>query len=217
MLISGIEVVEAITDPNESLNKFYDIEKSVLNVHAPLKQKRIKRAEQPNWLNQEIMDLMYERDKAHKDGNFERYKILRNKVICMIKYNKKKYLNEAIHDKKNSKALWKNLNDITNIIKADDMTLPQKIIKPDSVNEGNLNITNELNKHFVNISHIVDKENFSINNFSTLGKILNEKLGKNRFTISFITVHQVQIIIRKLDSNKATGLDGLGAKNIKAM
>ena len=30
----------------------------------------------------------------------------------MIKENKKKYFNEAIHDKKNSKALWKNLKDI---------------------------------------------------------------------------------------------------------
>ena len=119
LLISGIEVVEAITDRNESLNKFYDIEKSPLNVHVPLKQKQNKRAHQPNWLNQEIKDLMYERDKAQKDGYFERYKILRNKVICMIKDNKKKYFNEAIHDKKNSKALWKNLKDITNIKKAD--------------------------------------------------------------------------------------------------
>ena len=122
----------------------------------------------------------------------------------MIKENKKKYFNEAIHDKKNSKALWKNLKDITNILKADNMTLPQKIIKLDSVIEG-LNIINELNKCFVNISHIVDKANFSINNFSTPEKILNEKLAKDRFTTSFINVHQVQIIIRKLDSNKATG------------
>ena len=80
LLISGIECVETITDPNEALHMFYDIVKSVLNVHAPLKQKRIKRAHQPNWLNEEIKDLMYERDKAHKDGKHERYKILRNKL-----------------------------------------------------------------------------------------------------------------------------------------
>ena len=59
------------------------------------------------------------------------------------------------------------------------------------------------------------KQLFLINNFSTLEKILNEKLRQDRFTISFITVHQVQIIIRKLDSNKATDLDELGPRILR--
>ena len=50
---------------------------------------------------------------------------------------------------------------------------------------------------------------------SPLEKILNEKLGQNLFTISFITVHQMQIVIRKLDSNKAVGLNWLGPRILK--
>ena len=48
LLISGTECVEEITDRNEALNKFYNTVKPVLNVHAPLKKKGIKRSHQPS-------------------------------------------------------------------------------------------------------------------------------------------------------------------------
>ena len=45
--------------------------------------------------------------------------------------------------------------------------------------EGTLNIVNELNKHFINISSIIDKLKFNEGNISHLNDILQCKLGSH--------------------------------------
>ena len=72
--------IETIGDPNMALNMFYGILHSFLDVHAPMKEKRIKREQQPGWFTEEIQSLIYKRDNCHKNGNFNEYKTLRNKI-----------------------------------------------------------------------------------------------------------------------------------------
>jgi len=83
--------------------------------------------------------------------------------------------------------------------------LPQRFKTQDGFLEGNHNISNELNSHFVNISNIVDKLEFHEENFSALQSKLDSELFGHEFDIAHITPFEVKKIIEKLDIRNATG------------
>ena len=64
---------------------FYSILNRVLSKHAPIKEKRVKREQQPDWFSDEIKKLIHERDYLKKKGYHDKYKIQRNKVTALIK------------------------------------------------------------------------------------------------------------------------------------
>jgi len=74
LLCSGLENVETITNPNEALDLFYNI----LDGHAPIKEKRIKRVHQSELFNNDIKQLIYERDRLKRNSDYQKYKMHRN-------------------------------------------------------------------------------------------------------------------------------------------
>jgi len=81
---------------------------SVIDKHVPVRQHRVKKAKQPDWLNGEILDAMKERDKfkaRHDDIN---YKLYRNKVSELINSAKKKsYENKIVKGQNDPSSIWK--------------------------------------------------------------------------------------------------------------
>ena len=72
-----------------------------------------------------------------------------------------------------------------------------------------MKIINELNRHFVNISEIVNKSKFEEINFDFIDKHLKDKLSWYAiFDITNIT--PLEKLIDKLDANKSCGIDGIG-------
>ncbi|VDI04166.1 Hypothetical predicted protein [Mytilus galloprovincialis] len=59
-----------IDDPEEALLSFLNIFTKVLNHHAPLIKKRVKRLYQNEWMNDEILDSMRKRDFYHKKKRY---------------------------------------------------------------------------------------------------------------------------------------------------
>jgi len=212
---SNIDKIETIADPNISLNMLYNVLNHILSFHAPIKERRIKRDHQPEWFTDEFKSLMHKRDNCHRKGDIDQYKILRNRVTYLIKKNKKDYFNRAVNKSKDPKYLWKHLKDISFSCKANKLVLPQRISIDETVVEGENNIINELNKHFVNISNIITKTKFTNENFLRLKEVLNEKLRFQEFDVKYITPLEVKHIIDKLDINKSTGLDGIGPNILK--
>ena len=79
-----------------------------------------------------------------------------------------------------------------------------------------MKIINELNRHFVNISEIVNKSKFEEINFDFINKHLKDKLPwYAKFDITHITPLDVKNLIDKLDASKACGIDGIGPKILK--
>ena len=109
LLCSGLENLESLTNPNDALNVLCSILIRVLSKHAPIKEKRVKREHQPEWISDEIKKLIHERDYLKKKGYHDKYKILRNKVSAFIKKSKRDFYNRAIQENKNSKLIWKNI------------------------------------------------------------------------------------------------------------
>ena len=211
----SIHTVEILSDPNEALNLLYHILNTVLSDIAPVKTKRIKYDTQPGWFCDEIKSMIFQRNKFHQDGNFEQYKILRNKVTATIKRHKRNFFNKAIQENKDVKYLWKNLKYISNLNQSRTVQLPRTLKKNSEILTTDLRIINELNTYFVNISSLVKLTDFSPNTFVKLQKKLDEKLANNIFEIPFISTHEVKLIINKLNINKSTGIDGISPKIIK--
>ena len=53
--------------------------------HVPIKQHRVKRKNQPDWISPEILDAIKTRDRHKSLGNTNEYKFWRNNVISLIK------------------------------------------------------------------------------------------------------------------------------------
>jgi len=84
-----------------------------LSKHAPIKEKRIKPVHQPEWFNNDIKQLIYERDRFKRNGDYKKYKMHRNLVSCRIKKCKRDFYNNAVKNNKESKNIWKHIKDIS--------------------------------------------------------------------------------------------------------
>ena len=101
-------VLEMYNDPDDALDFFIQTFTTVLSQHASLKQKRVKRENQPDWFNSEIQNAIRERDRAKKHNNSDQFKYWRNQVKMLAVTSKKNFYNKEINEnKRNPKKLWK--------------------------------------------------------------------------------------------------------------
>ena len=92
------------------IGNFNSIFKDVLNQWAPLRTRMVKNDIQPEWLKENIITKIKERDNAKKNGDHNLYKSLRNKVTGLIKQAKSSFYIEAITEAKdNNCILWNTL------------------------------------------------------------------------------------------------------------
>ena len=92
---------------------------SIINHHAPMKSKHIRGNALP-WLDGEIIQLMRQRDRAHKiakrsgsQNKWDVYKKLRNSVTEQIRSKKSEHFTSTIEENKgNSTVMWKKLKEV---------------------------------------------------------------------------------------------------------
>ena len=58
--------VEYVEDPDDALKIWYNLFNEILNKHAPIVTKRVKRDKQPEWYNTEVQYARQMRDKLKK-------------------------------------------------------------------------------------------------------------------------------------------------------
>ena len=96
-------------DQNSMAGTFQEIFESILNIHAPLRKKRIRPDPAP-WLTPEIRKLMKERDQAKKDAInspdlWQAYKTLRNIVAKAIRDALQSYYGIIDENRENPKRM----------------------------------------------------------------------------------------------------------------
>ena len=136
-----------------ALETIYTILDTTIDRHALIKTKRVKHVHKPTWLTYEIILAIHKRDKLHKQGKMEEYKVLRNKINAMIKKSNKNVFNNAIQDSKSTEHVWTNIKSVSKILtKALLYLIPFLKIHDDITC-----VLNSLNQHFIDISDIVSK------------------------------------------------------------
>ena len=107
-------LIDIYDDPDDSVQLFLDLFQNVLNKHAPQRKRRVKRMNQPSWINPDILQAIKIRDHFHKNKDSMNYKIWRKNVKDLITESKKHFYNNTISlNKRNTKDLWNSLHDLT--------------------------------------------------------------------------------------------------------
>lgn len=214
---SDLWVIDTISEPNQSLQTFYDILNAILNKHAPVKLKRVKHETKPPWITDEVLAAIKMRDYLHKNKRFDDYKKMRNTVSHMIKEKRRQYISDAIESNKSTTILWKQLKYLAGTEKGylKSSPIPKSLMIGDTCLTDKPSIINELNRHFVNISNLVQKTAFVPDAFKGLKSMLNDKLKYATFDINYISAYSVSKFINDLNEHKSTGLDGIGPKLLR--
>ena len=124
---------------------------SVLNKHAPIKEKRGKRAKQSAWLTEEVTAAQNNRDYYHKKQDWENFKLWRNKTKSLIRTVKTAFFENAINENRDNSFLWKHFKDITGHSQANKLS---SALQSD---QGPINnpqeIIDEMNLYFAKVSN----------------------------------------------------------------
>ena len=83
--------------PLQLYNVFNDTCLSLLDRHSPLNKKRVKKCQQPDWMNKEILNSIKTRNEFHNEKDMNNYKCWRNKVKALIFKSKQDFFNDAIN------------------------------------------------------------------------------------------------------------------------
>lgn len=189
-----------------------------LNHHAPMKNKRVKSKRLPDWFTPEIIHMQKQRDNARKVNQWTEYKRYRNKIRQLIRLAKRKYFSDSINNSKDSKAIWNHLRTVNNKKQTSFNNLPSELtINGEKITDSE-DVATKLNEYFSSIAEILNDHIEEISTFENdkLINFVNYNVPENTyFMIPSITCEQVLAFINKLDSTKATGIDGLGPRIIK--
>ena len=186
-------------DGENALDLLTNILCSVIDKHAPIKQKRVKHPSLPPWLNDEIIKAMAERDSFKKDKKLVEYRSQRNKVNKLVRQAKKKYFNKLIEESKSIKTVWSAINEILNKSK-NKSSSPASYFEPE-----------EFNNFFLSISDSsLSEEASQSDNFddTVLKAYCKSKLSPDKtFSIPPLSVIDVGKYIESLENKKSMGPD----------
>lgn len=106
MIEAPWEMVAAFDDVNDMVQTWNYLSLEIIN--KQIRNHRIKRKHQPEWLTSEILDCIKERDKFKINGKMDEYRTLRNNIPTMIANAKKKmYQNKLEEGQNDPRTIWK--------------------------------------------------------------------------------------------------------------
>ena len=188
----------------------------VLNKHAPVRHKRVKRDVQPPWFNSNIYDLISKRDRSKCAGSMQKYRKMRNFVINEIGRVKSNYFRNEINKcHGNSSKLWNHLAFLSG--KSSGRYQPTIIKLQDEMISDPMEIANVFNTYFANIAttfiNKTDKLEYEpsvpLQNF-----VMARKQSHLLFEIPFISKADVFFKLRNLNPKKG-GSDQISSRFLR--
>ena len=188
---------------------------SIADIHAPFISVRLKGKSEP-WISAEFLNTIKHRDyllkvysRSKDPSDWSKFKSARNKVNKKKKTIKANYYKGKMKDlSKKPKELWK---EIKQLIPDSSNTRVDKIIVNDSDVEidDKKEICNAFNEFFVNIGAVLAQK------FNSSTSDINVPITQASFNFSLISRNEILKILQSLDSDKATGLDGMNIALLK--
>ena len=196
--------VYQLSDPDQALASWYSSFLPVFDKHVPRRTKRVKLTEKPKWLTSEIFNEIKIRDKLLKSkGRGEEFRKQRNKITSMKRAAKKKYFSELISNKKDTKSIWRAINQLSG--------------KSNASSTSSAHLSAEiLNHHFTNIAEkIIESDNTDANDLQYLKEYCLSKSIRSQHKFAYIGINEVYKELNVSKSSKSRGTDDLDSKILK--
>ena len=100
-------------DINANVSNWTSKFMAVFDKHAPIRQKRVKRETQPEWVNDEIKTAMEQRNKYHGLKDWRQYKYWRNRITALIRKSKKNFFSRSINEHRDNTFLWRHVKSLS--------------------------------------------------------------------------------------------------------
>ena len=206
-----------LTDLDQSCDIFNSIVKTVADKHAPFVTHKIK-GKIEAWVTNDLLQAIKERNYFKKKANqtksiidWNNFTQKRNQVNNMKNTLKQDYFNTLLTDNaKRPKQLWKTLKTLVPNGK-NTTTSVKRLVTEDGIDvtcpKG---IADHFNNFFVNVGVTLASK------FSTDTSKVNPPVSDKLFNFSKTNTKCVQDHIKDLKNGKATGLDGIGSRILKA-
>ena len=201
------------TDPNEALDKFYDIYNKAFNQSFPIKTLSRKCAKDKDWITKDLKKRINEKNKLFQEKtinptphSIELYKTVRNQVAIELDKAEKQYYSDKFNSGKNSlKALWDIAGSIINPNKLRKHTVIKSIKYKGKITTDKNEIAESMNKFFSTIGENLAKKIKSQTNFK---RYLKNPIA-NSMTLKEADEEEIIKIILSLKSKKSAGADGI--------
>lgn len=202
--------VFSFTDPEKAMSWWINVFTNILDKHAPIKKKRVRKSSIPPWLNNDIKQAMKKRNALKKEKKFEEYKKQRNHIKVLIRQAKKQYFNTLVSDQKDIPALWRAINAFSKE-NLETKEIPRNLT------------SDHFNQHFLSIAESLTQGLFEDSNkFECSEQLkefcsrqLNSKSNVSLFSIPYISVTEVIDLILNIKNSKASGHDAINSNFLK--
>ena len=200
---SPLNMVYNKTDPDDALDFWIDTFVTIYDKHAPYKHKRLKSFPKPKWFSKELQEAIYLRDFLKSHGQHEESKNLRNAIHSHKRAAKKRYVQELLSDKNNSRSTWTAINQLTN-----NTSNPKHQVTNNISAE-------QLNDHFSTIAEKIVTSNPENNSLDKFQEFCLSKNIQSKFDIPLMTVTEVCNAFKYLKQAGTRDLDGLDTKILR--
>ena len=200
-------------DINDITDAWYCLLNSAIDEHAPLVTKRIRKRVKPQWLTDDITNLINKRNYLFKrakntqsEYDWRQVKVLRNKINQSITSAKQEYFKTSlIENRSNPKRLWQIMKSVSG--DTHEANRIDEFIVDGLPYKDNVKIAQALNNHFVSLANQSANVNESL---------LKSAVSQSLFDIPEISANEIEKIIEQIPVSKATGSDRVSVKLIKA-
>ena len=168
----------------------------------------------PSWISPEINEARHKRDYYHKLKDTENYKQWRNKVTSLIKNAKADYYKQAIEKNKNTTDIWKYLKELN---PKSRHSIPDTLEYDTKCAENTSEIVEMFNNYFTKLAeNLISDSPEHKHTMDVLSEYTKSKLhNTDMFKIEEIDENTVLLMLEKLDTTKAAGIDSLGPRLLK--
>ena len=206
-------------DTDDIVDSWYSIFTNILNKHAPIISKRVKRKIQPKWFTNDITNEIQIRDRLLKQArasnnanDWSIFKLAKNKVTPLIRNKKKNYFKSKVNEhRENPNKLWSLIKDLSRASLGENNGVRQLNENGELVTESR-SIAEIFNSFFVSQPQRLLS---SIKSTFCNESLLNSLKIKIKFEIPHISPEKVLQMLNSMPANKATGADGLSPKLLK--
>lgn len=212
----------SISDVNSLYDKFILTISSIFCKCFPLVRQSRKSFRQKSWITRELQSSSFRKTQLFKlskkiptSENIANYKLYKKKHDLSINVAKSNYYAELFDkNKKNTKLLWNEINNICNLKGStkSNKSIEKIITSDNTILVDNSDISNYFNEYFTSIGPTL-ADNIPVNkaNFSSY---LNKRVSESIF-LHPVTPGELSVLLHNLDGNTSPGHDNISPKFIK--